>query len=65
MQALSVPCVAKEIHEEVTRSDIVGEIRERCVTERIITNVLDDAASIGVGAGMFEIRSGESRIPAQ
>jgi len=62
---VGVPGVAEEVDDKVSRSDVVGEVREEGVAEGIVADVLDDAAAIGEGAGVLELGGGEGGVAAE
>lgn len=64
-QLVCVAGVAKEVDDEVPGADVMGEVGEGFVAEGIVTNVLNDAAGVGVGASLFEIGGGEVGIAAE
>jgi len=44
---------------EVAAADVVGEVAEEFVAERVVAEILDEAAAVGVGVGFDEfVRSG-------
>src|SRR6185503_16498358 len=53
-QFVCVMRIAEQVDHKVTRSHIVREVREGAVTERIITDVLNYATTIGIGACAIE-----------
>src|SRR5579872_7330777 len=56
--------LVKQRLDEIAAANIVREVREEMVAERIIAHVLDDAAAIGVGVRFTQIVgrcSGETR----
>ena len=54
--------IAEEADDEVSRADVVGEVREEGVAEGIVAEVLDGTAAVGVGVGLLELSVGESGI---
>ena len=52
---VSVSCVSEEIYDKIARADIVGQIRERSITERIVANILNNAPSIGIRTRVLKL----------
>jgi hypothetical protein len=52
--------VAQERENEVAGADVMGEIGEEGVAEGVVAEVLDGAASVGVGVSLLELGFGES-----
>ena len=57
--------IAKEIDDEVTGAHIVGEVRKRRIAEGIITDVLNDAATIGVSPSAVKVGGSQVGITAE
>jgi hypothetical protein len=64
-ELVGIAGVAEEVDDEITRADVVGEVGEELVAERVVADVLNDAATIGVGAGMLDLSGGEIRVAAE
>ena len=62
---IGVARVAEEVDDEIPGADIVGEVGERFVAKGVIADVLDDASTVGVGAGMLQLGGGERWIAAE
>src|SRR5580698_11005529 len=52
------------MNDKVAGADVVGQVRDELVAERVVANILDDAACIGVRASLFQLCRGNTRIPA-
>ena len=63
-QFVGVLGIAEEVDNEVARADVVGKVGEERVAEGIVTDVLNDAACIGVGACLFQFFRSEVGIAA-
>lgn len=48
-----------ETEDEVTRADVMGEIAEEGVAERVVAEILNGAAAVGVGVSFLDLRLGE------
>jgi hypothetical protein len=59
---VGVSGVSEEVYDKITRTDIMGQIRERSVTEWIVANILNDASCIGVCARVLKLGRGEGGI---
>ncbi len=55
--------VAEEAEDEVSGANVVGEVGEEAVAEGVVAEVLDGAASVGVGVGLLELGFGEGGVP--
>ena len=55
-QLVGVVRIAEEVDDEVAGADVVGEVGEEEVAEGVVADVLNDAATVGVGAGLLELR---------
>jgi len=56
---------AEEVDDEISRTDVMGEIGEGLIAEWVIADVLNNAAAIGIGSGLFKIGGGEVGITAE
>jgi len=56
--------IAKQVEHKVAGANVVGEVRKRLVAERIIADVLNRAASVGIRARTIKISNRQIRIPA-
>ena len=63
-ELVSILGIAKEMNDEVAGADVMGQVGDEGVAERIVANVLNDAARIGVGACLFQLFCGDAGIPA-
>jgi hypothetical protein len=54
--------VADEAEDEVSRADVVGEVGEEGVAEGIVAEVLNGAATVGVGVGFLKLGFGEGGV---
>ena len=61
---IGVSRITEEIDDEISRTDVVRQIGERCVAEGIVADVLNDAAAIGVCAGVLKLSGGEGGVTA-
>ena len=57
--------VAEKADYKIAGSHVMGEVGERCVAKRIVTDVLDHASAVGIGMGLIELRGREIRIAAE
>jgi hypothetical protein len=64
-QLVGVAGISEEIDDEVSRAHVVSEVGERIVAKGVVTDVLNDATAIGVGASVFEIGKSEVGIVAE
>lgn len=51
--------VAEEVDDEVSGSDVVGEVGEELVAEGVVAEILNGAAAVGVGMGLFDLGLGK------
>ncbi|XWK48566.1 hypothetical protein RBB78_14110 [Tunturiibacter empetritectus] len=51
--------VVEKREDEVAGADVVGEVGEECVAEGVVAEVLNGAATVGVGVGLLELGLGE------
>lgn len=51
--------VAQKVEDEVSGADVVSKIGKERVAEGVVAEVLDGAAAIGVGMGLFELGLGK------
>jgi hypothetical protein len=51
--------VAQKVEDEVSGADVVSKIGKERVAEGVVAEVLDGAAAIGVGVGLFELGLGK------
>ena len=58
----AVWALRRRLKDEVAGADVVGEVGEEGVAERIVAEVLDGAAAIGVGVGLMELGFGEGGV---
>ena len=49
--------VAKKVNDEVAGADVMGQVGEEGVAERIVADILNDAARIGVGPRLLQLFS--------
>jgi hypothetical protein len=63
-ELVGIAGVAKEVHHKITGPDVVGEVRVEDVAKGVVADVLDDAAAVGVGAGVFDLGGGEVGVAA-
>ena len=54
--------IAKEEDDEVAGADVMRKVGEEGIAKRVVADVLDDAACIGVGACLFEFCRSEVGI---
>jgi len=54
--------VVEKGEDEVSGADVVGEVGEELVAEGVVAEVLNGAATVGVGVGFEELRLGEGGI---
>jgi hypothetical protein len=54
--------VAEEADDEVSGANVVGEVGEEGVAERVVAEVLDGATAIGVGVSLLKLGFGERRV---
>ena len=64
-QLIGIVCAAKEVDDEVAGAHVVGEIGKEGIAERIVANVLNDTAAVGVGACLVKLRGGKAGIAAE
>ena len=64
-QLVGVAGVAEEVDDEVSGADVVGEVGEAGVAEGVVADVLNDAAAVGVGAGVLKLRGSEGGVTAE
>jgi len=50
-----------ELRNEIATPDIMREVAEKAAAERIISQVLNDAASVSIGVGQFQLRRRSGR----
>ncbi len=51
-----------ESEDEVAGADVVGEVGEEGVAEGVVAEVLDGAATVGVGVGLLKLGFGEGGV---
>ena len=64
-QFVRVAGVAKQVDDKVAGAHIVRQVRKKLVAKRIVADVLDDAAAVGIGAGVLQLLGSQGRIAAQ
>src|SRR6202020_2088998 len=55
-------CVVDESEDEVAGADVVGEVREEGVAEGEVAEVLNGAATVGVGVSLLKLSFGEGGV---
>src|ERR1700732_2291655 len=59
---VDILALEEQLTNKVSTPNVVHQVAEFPTTERIISEILDDRASIGVGMRLFELVLGESGI---
>jgi hypothetical protein len=54
--------IAEEIDDEIAGTDVMGEVGEETVAEGVIAEVLDGAATVGVGVRLLQLGFGEGGV---
>ena len=54
--------IAKEAEDEVSGSDVVGEVGEELVAEGVVAEVLDGASAVGVAVGLLKLGVGQGGV---
>ena len=57
---VSVLGIAEEVNDKVARANVMRQVGEEGVAERIVANILNNAARVGVGARLFQLFSGDA-----
>src|SRR6185437_15686140 len=57
--------IPEQVDDEIAGTHVRGEIGEVLVAERIVANVLDDAAAVGVGAGVVKLDRRKRGVAAE
>jgi len=52
---VNIGTLQQQLVNEVSGTNVVHEVAELLVTERVITQVLDDGASVGIGMRFFDL----------
>ena len=64
-QLVRVVRIAEEIDDKVSGANVVGQIRKRLIAEWVVSDVLNDATTVGIGTCAIEFGGGQVRIAAQ
>src|SRR4029077_3766632 len=59
---VDISALQQQLVNEVSATNVVHQVAELLVTERVITQVLDDGASVGVGMRFFDLIFRETGI---
>ncbi len=62
---IGVSGIAEEADDEVPGTDVVSQVREQPVAERIVAHVLDHASGVCIGACSFQIGGGQVWIATE
>jgi hypothetical protein len=54
--------VAEEADDKVSGANVMGEVGEEAVAEGVVAEVLDGAATVGVGVSLLELGLGEGGV---
>ena len=57
--------VTEERADEVAGADVVQQVREDGLAQRVVAEVLNNASAVGVGARLAKLRRGEVGIAQQ
>ena len=64
-QLVRVPTLSDEATDKVSRPDVVNQIAEELASKRVVPEVLNDAAAVGVAVGDVELFRSECRVLRQ
>ena len=64
-QFIWIPRVAQQAANEIRRSDVVRQIAKKLVAERIVAEILDGRAAVGIGVRLSQFGLGRARKPAE